>query len=121
MQGLQDRFCNRTYFGSPTVAQYTQPWLPGDPQFKLPAGVPSIQAQPRFTDVAALDCDAPTQKVAADTLREKAYRPLVLDVPANVSRCEFIGHKIIAVNQLRIVIPVTFKHDAWPSEPSLSL
>ncbi len=117
---------HRTYFGSnadwEVTAHKPQPWFPGAPQFKFAAAdVPSIQAQPRLIAEAVLDCDAPTKKVEPDTVREKAYRPLVLDVPAIVNRCEFIGQAVIAIVQVSKSGPLTFKHDAWPSEPSVSL
>jgi hypothetical protein len=109
-----------TYFGSKSTftAHKPQPRSPSAPQFKLlPAGVPSIQAHSRFTDVTALDCDAPTQKLSTGTLRENAYRPLFLDVPAIVSRCEFIGQAVININQLDASVssvPLSFKHDFPP-------
>ncbi len=115
-----------THFGSsvpvPLVAHKPQPRVPGPPQFRLAfASVPSIQFQPRFTDVAVLDCDAPVQRLSPDTVREKAYKPLFIDALPTVNRCEFIGQAVIALSQLSAVVPLTFKHDAWPSEPSLSL
>ncbi len=115
-----------TYFGSKadSTAHKPQPWSPGAPQFKFELSVPSIQAQSRLIAEAGLDCDAPTQKVEPDTVREKAYRPLVLDEPAIVNRCEFTGQAIIKFVQLdasAAAVPLSFKHDAWPSEPSLSL
>jgi hypothetical protein len=109
------------YLGSPG-AHKPQAVSFGAPQFKFKlAGVPSIQAQPRFPSAAVLDCDAPTQKSVPETLRENAYRALFIDTPAIVRRCEFIGQAAIAVIQSKVAVPVTVKHDAWPSEPSLSL
>jgi hypothetical protein len=112
-----------TYLGSegPLAAHNPQPWLPMPPQFKfILEDVPSIQDQPRFTAVAVLDCDAPAQK-SADKFRENANIPEIMEAPAIVSRCEFIGQEIITVHQSKVFVPVTFKHDAWPSEPSMSL
>jgi hypothetical protein len=110
----------RSYLGS-VAGHKPQACSPGTPQFMFALDVPSIQAQPRFTSVAVIDCDAPTQKLAADTVRENANKPLFTDAPAIVRRCEFVGQAVMAVRQSKVVVPVTFKHDAWPSEPSLSL